>query len=98
MPKKPENHQYYLLIVNKPDYDNLIAVLRAAHKRTWPANELRIVLNKTGTKALVKVDWGDQTPITLPANLKLKGWSRAEHAGVVAELKNDEWKTEETVK
>lgn len=93
--KNPENHRYYLLNVMRPDYDALIATLRAAHKRTWPNNELSIVLNKTGTKALVKVDWGADAEATIPANLKLKSWSKAEHAQVIAELKNAEWQTEE---
>lgn len=56
------NAKYYLLTIGDSGYSSMMAVFNAAHHLTWPSNNLSVFPNLAGTQAIVKVDWGLQTP------------------------------------
>ncbi len=86
-----QNFRYYVLDTKDAAYADTIKTLEAAHLRTWPKNRLSIVLNKDGSQALVKVDWGDQEPAAVKTG-KLQEFTKATHSQAAAMIQTTAWK------
>lgn len=92
--KKPQLFKYYIVRTTHPSYVSLTNQLNSAHKKTWPNNNLSIVLSNDGSKACIKVDFGSDQPINIPPPILISEYDKTNHSQLQDLLKTPEWEKE----